>query len=249
MVVGADGAAGGDGEGHREPVIAGRVDGARRAAAGPRAGSRPGYSVTSAPIARNPRASALIRSLSLTRSSAAPRTSIVDPSGSSAPSAPRAGSSSMTAGTSSGSIAKLRRSAAGDRHACRSARPPSSCSTVTSTVGAGPAQDVEQRVRDGLRPTPSIWIDAAGECPRPGRPRRRRRKCRPAPSRSRPLQALAAVDADLQAVAVDGRRRTPQGPLRMIPCGRRLDDDRPAAAWRPASSTLLFTWALGTSGS
>ncbi len=87
-----------------------------------------------------------MRSLSLTRSSRGAADVHLGPPGSSAPSAASAGSSSMSPGTSSGSIAKLaaaRRSDTRMRAHRLAARPRSRPST--STLRAGAAQDVEQR--------------------------------------------------------------------------------------------------------
>ena len=48
-------------------------------------------------------------------------------------------------------------------------------------------------------------------------------------------------------LALDLHAELGQRALRMVPCGQGFGDRGPSGAWRPASSTALLTWALGTS--
>ncbi len=205
----AGGAERGNGEGHRQAVIVARVDLA--AAQPPVAADVEAVGELldrRRPCAARPSASAEMRSLSLTRSSAAPVTRRSPPCVASAAST---GSSSMRPGTSAGAMSiGLQPAVADDDPAHRFAavaRP-----RFDVDVSAHAAQDV-----DDCR---SRWIEADGvDCDlriraaMPRRPSRRpRTKCRPAPCSVAAVQPLATLDGDRQPVAGSRRCRTRSSP-------------------------------------
>ena len=158
-----------------------------------------------------------MRSLSLTRNSAAPRTSIVSPSGSRAPSAAKAGISSITPGTSAGAMLKLRNV----DEAMRSV-PTGSALTSASTVALTSAP-ARRRISEQRQPAPveadpgDLDAAAAGS----------RRQDRPESGSGQVTRDVHGAGAQLLSafhrdrapvdIHVDTERR--QGPLRMIACG------------------------------
>ena len=165
-----------------------------------------------------------MRSLSLTRSSAAPRTSITDPSGRRVPSAPRAGSSSMTEGTSDGSTREAARLAGRDRHpADRLA----GFLVFDRHVDRRPRRGAGSRAgqsREGLRPTPSMWMTLPGR-PAARAPQNAAPEMSPGTLTLRPCSRWPPREPDRQAVTVERYAERGQCPLRMIPCCGGLDDD------------------------
>ena len=136
-------------ERHGQPVVAAGVGDAARGGAAPVDHEAVGSSSTSTPRARKPVTSALMRSLSFTRSSPAPVTSSSPPNVASAASA---GSSSISPGTSSGAIRTSATAVAvADPNRAAAARRPASSSASTSTSRAGAAQDVEERGPGGVQ--------------------------------------------------------------------------------------------------
>ena len=228
--------------------------GGRRAASATPAGSgrdsmrKPSSnSSTAAPRARKPRASAAMRSLSLTRSSEAPRTvnewpgrhhrgqrgqgrDLVDHARALLPARPQ----SCEAHRTPRAGARLVRRTFPHRPMPRLSAP---ARLSTSMMP----------VRDGFRPTLSISMRRRA-CRRPARPRMSRRRCRRARERRgrKPLPARDDNRAIRQAVDMDTERC--ERPLRMVASRRRFLDGRRPLACRPASSTQLLTCALGTSG-
>ena len=186
MIVGRARAGRGDRKGHRQPMVVRGVDRCRPSAAGRheteavRDIPRP-----LAPEVRRPRARQVMRSLSLTRSSPAPRTTISAPSGSSAPSAASPGISSMRPGTSSRVDVEAARGSV--RYADPSHRLAARLVSIGVHVNLGPrpAEHLEHRGARGIQ-ADAFDVDRRPlACRRQGEPERRRSKCRPEPSRSR----------------------------------------------------------------
>ena len=162
IVVGDEARGRGDGERHRQPVIAGRID---RAPCSGRASQVEPVGVLvdlGAHRARSPAASAEIRSLSLTRSSAAPRTVSSRPVGHHRRQRREGRNLVDDAGHFVRLDVKLRGRAERERAGGPSARRAAASRPSAVTDGAGAAKDVEHAVREGLRPTPSMSIAAPG---------------------------------------------------------------------------------------
>ena len=250
IVTGPDGARRRDREGHGQAVVAGRSRRRRRAAAARSAGSRPRIPRPRCPSRGSPAASALMRSLSLTRSSPAPRT-VERPAGRHHRRERRQGGDLVD---DAGHLGRRDREAAFQSPHCDAQRPGRFrgrrvVDRSDSTRAPARRRISSTPVRVGFSPTPSIVTSAAG---RPGGQRGPeggagdvaghgevacRRGCRRR-GRSRRLTRRVTRQPNVS-----------QAPLRMIARRRGLlDRGQSLDASSPASSTQLLTWALGTSG-
>ena len=187
-----------------------------------------------------------MRSLSLTRSSAAPRTRDLRrraPPARRSPAARRSGPALRRARSR-----PSRSRSPFDRRSCRAARRRRSRSTSTSTRAPKRRSTSSSPVRVGFSPTSSISTRDPGSAAAATSQNAADEKS-PGTGERPAVQALAAGDRHRQPVDADRARRTPPAPAR---CGRGSAAGSATlvvpSACSPARSTALLTCALGTSG-
>ena len=102
-------------------------------------------------------------------------------------------------------------------------------------------------VREGFSPTPSMVTSDPGRAAA-ATAGNAADEMSPGTTASRPDSVCPPSRPTVWSVTAHRNAERRERALRMVSCGRVLGDLGSASGIRPASSTALFTWALGTSG-